>query len=219
MRKRNVLLKLTDWQAEVLDYVSHRSGMNYTDICRYALNYYIEKKLTGVDFKTVESVMESQLWDAWEEWDIINNKFKEMDAKKIRDIQMYTWEYLKTLKKKKDWPMSKEIYKKTGISDPYGLVQFFNIFLEMQAKLFFIKDLIPLDKQDKLFEEGKIKNKTDYYDKKWNQYGKILIDKTKHMRDPRLKKLDEISHEHGLITERELNLFLLKKLEKRENNK
>jgi len=217
MRKRNILLKLTDWQAEVLDYFSHKTGMNFTDICRGALNYYIDKKLTGIDFKTVESEIDSNLWDAWEEWDIINNRFKEMDGKTIRDIQMVTWEFLKLLKKHKEYHLAlgKNLTLKTGINYPEDLTKFFNIFLEYQWRLYLIHDYIPFDEQDQLFEEGKIKNKVEYYDKKWKQYGDILTDKTKHMRDPKLKRLDDIRREQGFITERELNLYLLDKLEKK----
>jgi hypothetical protein len=213
MRKRNVLLKLTDWQAEVLDYISHKTGMNYTDICRGALNYYIEKKLTGIDYKTVESVMDRALWDAWEEWDIINNRFDEMEPKTIRNIQMITWEYLKLLKNTKRVPTQGAIMKTTGMFDFFGLTKFFNIFLECQWRLFEIYDLIPIDNQDKLFEKGEIKNKTEYYDRKWKQYGEILTEKTKHMRDPKLKKLDDLKRKFGFITERELNLFLIERLD------
>jgi hypothetical protein len=36
------------------------------------------------------------------------------------------------------------------------------------------------------------------------------------MRDPKLKRLDDIRRDHGFITERELNLYLLDQLEKKK---
>jgi hypothetical protein len=226
--KNNVLLKLTDWQAQVLDYFSHKTGMNYTEICRWALNDLIQKKLTGIDFKTIESVTDRELWDAWEEWEKWDKELKKMPVKKVREIKQYVWMFLREMKKEKQYPSDKPIYLRSGgfqYIDIHHEIPQFHWFFNTQWDLFKEIDIIPYDKSDEEFDiqyenqDLSTEELNDYYNKKWNQYGEILTDKTAHIRNPKLQKLNEIMSKNHFITERELNLYLLDQLEKKDKRK
>lgn len=216
-----VRLRMSNYMARALDYLSHRTGMDNTNIVRQAVMEYIQRRFTKYDHGTVESVENGALIDALDEWVHWNMFLKEIPKDQANLWKELAIKSLQFTKSKGQLPMVRDLYK---LGDWNKLDRryesWLQSFLIYQDKIttYDYKE-IPLpekDKYKKLLDQGK---KVEYYNKKWEEYAEKIIDELGDMAHPLYSILYTIKREKSLVTDRETALYILAQLLKNKGLK
>ena len=216
-----VRLRMSNYMARALDYHSHRTGMDPTNIVRQAVMEYIQRRFTKYDHGAVESVENGALIDALDEWVHWNMFLKEIPKDQANLWKELAIKSLQYTKQKGRLPMIKDLYK---LGDWNKLDRryesWLQSFLIYQDKIIFYDyKEIPLpekDKYKKLLEQGK---KVEYYNKKWEEYAEKIIEELGDMAHPLYSIFYTIKMEKSLVTDRETALYILAQLLKNKGLK
>jgi hypothetical protein len=203
---KKVLLKISDWQANVLDYIQSKTDMTYTQICRGALNDYLHQMLADFTYDTFGTVQSriadadfeystlismeryevKALFYAWRDWKTWDEELKEMPKSDAKTFKMIAWELLRLVKQNKDHIILREVTDSLGIEYPEEFAPRLLIFFRRQYTLFDYTDFIPGD-------DSKQGDKNDaYYDNKWRNYGTILKEKIDDYKRTKTKELSKL---------------------------
>jgi hypothetical protein len=209
-----VRLRMSDYMARSLDFLSHKTGIDNTNLVRHAVMDYIKRRFTFLDNATVESTENGAVIDALEEWVHWNMLLKEIptdQANLWKELAIKTLHYMKENHK---IPMHKEMYYFGNISNlKREYESWLQSFLVYQDKItMYDYKEIPIPDKDKyknLLDQGKT---TEYYNKKWEEYAEKLIEQLGDMANPLYSVLYTIKRENHLATDREVALYLLAQL-------
>jgi hypothetical protein len=209
---KKVLLKISDWQANVLDYIQSKTDMTYTQICRGALNDYLHQVLADFTYDTFGTVQSriadadfeystlismersdvKALFYAWRDWKTGDEELEDMPKSDAKAFKMIAWELLRLVKQNKDHIILREVTDSLGIEYPEEFAPRLLIFFRRQYTLFDYTDFIPED-------DSKQGDKNDaYYDNKWRNYGTILKEKIEDYKRTKTKELSKLKT-HVLI--------------------
>lgn len=209
LNKKKVVLTLTDWQANVLDYIQNKTDMTYTEICRGALNDYLhlvladftydtfgtaQSRVLAADFEfstliSMERYDVKALFYAWRDWKTWDEELKEMPKSDVKAFKMITWELLRLLKQNKGHIILREITESLCIEYTAEIAPRLLVFFRRQHDLFAYMDIIPTDDSESI-------NKNDtYYDKKWKAYGGILLKKIQEYEKTKVRELADFKTE------------------------
>jgi hypothetical protein len=202
--QKKIVLKISDWQANVLDYLQSKTDMTYTQICRGALNDYLHQVLADFTYDTfgtaqsrvakadfefstlisMERYAVKDLFYAWRDWKTWDEELKEMTKSNANAFKRLAWELLRLLKQNTGHIILRDVTNSLNIEYPEEIAPRLLIFFRQQDALFDHMDIIP---ENDLEQENK--NET-YYDMKWREYGTIL---EKKIEDYKRTKTEEIS--------------------------
>ena len=203
---KKVLLKISDWQANVLDYIQSKTDMTYTQICRGALNDYLHQVLADFTYDTFGTVQSriadadfeystlismersdvKALFYAWRDWKTGDEELEDMPKSDAKAFKMIAWELLRLVKQNKDHIILREVTDSLGIEYPEEFAPRLLIFFRRQYTLFDYTDFIPGD-------DSKQGDKNDaYYDNKWRNYGTILKEKIEDYKRTKTKELSKL---------------------------
>ena len=209
LNKKKVVLTLTDWQANVLDYIQSKTDMTYTEICRGALNDYLhlvladftydtfgtaQSRVSAADFEystliSMERYDVKALFYAWRDWKTWDEELKEMPKSDVKAFKVIAWELLRLLKLNKSHINLREVTESIDIEYPMKIAPRLLIFFRRQHDLFANMDLIPAD------DSESIRKNDSFYDKKWRTYGDILLKKIQAYEKTKARELADLKPE------------------------
>lgn len=216
-----VRLRLSDYMAKALDYYSHKTGMDNTNIVRQAVAEYLQRRFTKYDQGIVESTENGALLDALDEWVHWNMFLKEIPKDQANLWKELAIKSLQLTKKEGRLPINRDLYKLGDWNElDRRYESWLQSFLIYQDKILSddYKD-IPLpevDKYKKLLDQNK---KVEYYNEKWQEYVENIIDELGDMAHPLYSIFYTLKTEKGLITDRETALYILAQLLKNKGLK